>query len=191
MSNVNLTLASRLWPAVNAGLLRKVVLVVGGSLVVAAAAHISVPMLPVPMTLQTLAVLVVGAALGSRLGAAALTLYAMDGAAGLPVFAPTPDGYPGIMGPTGGYVLGFILAAALVGWLAERGWDKSLPRMALAMVLGAAVLYVPGLAWLSTFVGGLGKAVEFGLTPFVLGDAVKAAIATLAVPAAWKLLSRG
>lgn len=191
MSNVNLTLASRLWPAVNAGLLRKLVLVVGGSLVVAAAAHISVPMLPVPMTLQTLAVLVVGAALGSRLGAAALTLYAMDGAAGLPVFAPTPDGYPGIMGPTGGYVLGFILAAALVGWLAERGWDKSLPRMALAMVLGAAVLYVPGLAWLSTFVGGLGKAVEFGLTPFILGDAVKAAIATLAVPAAWKLLSRG
>lgn len=191
MSNVNLTLASRLWPAVNAGLLRKLVLVVGGSLVVAAAAHISVPMLPVPMTLQTLAVLVVGAALGSRLGAAALTLYAMEGAAGLPVFAPTPDGYPGIMGPTGGYVLGFILAAALVGWLAERGWDKSLPRMAVAMVLGAAVLYVPGLAWLSTFVGGLGKAVEFGLTPFILGDAVKAAIATLAVPAAWKLLSRG
>ena len=131
------------------------------------------------------------AALGSRLGAAALTLYAMEGAAGLPVFAPTPDGYPGIMGPTGGYVLGFILAAALVGWLAERGWDKSLPRMAVAMVLGAAVLYVPGLAWLSTFVGGLGKAVEFGLTPFILGDAVKAAIATLAVPAAWKLLSRG
>jgi biotin transport system substrate-specific component len=159
-----------------------------GSIVVAAGAHISVPTLPVPMTMQTLAVLAVGAALGFRLGAASLALYAVEGAVGLPVFSPTPDGYPGITGPTGGYIIGFILTAALVGWLADRGWDRAFPKMLVAMLVGAAVLYIPGLIWLSTFVGGFGKAVEYGLTPFMAGDIVKAFIATLGFPAIWSLL---
>lgn len=184
------TLANRLWPAAEAtAAIRSAALVIGGSLIVALAAQISVPMLPVPMTLQTLAVLAVGAALGLRLGAAALALYAIEGAAGLPVFAPTPDGYPGIMGPTGGYIVGFILAAALVGWFAQKGWDRSIPKMLLATLLGAAIIYAPGLGWLSTFVGGFGKAVEFGFMPFVLGDVVKAAIAACAFPAVWNLLA--
>lgn len=182
-------LADRLWThESSSALLRNGALAVLGSLLVAAAAHVSVVQLPVPMTLQTLAVLAVGGAFGSRLGAATLALYAAEGAAGLPVFAPTPDGYPGITGPTGGYIIGFILAAGLVGWFAERGWDRNVGKMLVATLLGAAILYVPGLAWLSTFVGGMGKAVEYGLTPFWLADAVKAAIAALAFPAVWMLL---
>jgi biotin transport system substrate-specific component len=135
-------------------------------------------------------VLCVGGALGARLGAASLALYAAEGAAGLPVFAPTPDGYPGITGPTGGYIIGFILAAALVGWFAEKGWDRNLRKMIAAMLLGAAVLYIPGLAWLSTFVGGIGKAIEYGFTPFWLADIVKTLAAACVFPAAWSLFSK-
>jgi biotin transport system substrate-specific component len=185
------TLANRIWPQANSNaVIRNIALAVGGSILVAIAAHISVVLLPVPLTLQTFAVLCVGGALGMRLGAASLALYAAEGAAGLPVFTPTPDGYPGITGPTGGYVIGFILAAALVGYLAEKGWDRSLPKMIIAMLLGAAVLYVPGLAWLSTFVGGMGKAVEYGLTPFWLADIIKALVAACAFPAAWSIFGK-
>jgi len=182
-------LADRIWTNDGASsLLRNGALAILGSLIVAAAAHVSVVQLPVPFTLQTLAVLVIGAAFGSRLGAATLALYAAEGAAGLPVFAPTPDGYPGLMGPTGGYIIGFILAAGLVGWFAERGWDRHIGKMLVATLLGAAILYVPGLIWLSTFVGGMEKAFEYGLAPFWLADIIKAAVAALAFPVVWKLL---
>jgi biotin transport system substrate-specific component len=180
-------LSDRVWPASGNRLARNAVLAIAGSLIVAAAAQINVPMLPVPMTLQTLAVLCIGAAYGSRLGAATLALYALEGAVGLPVFAEFKSGF---MLASFGYVLGFILAAGLVGWLAERGWDRSGLRMFAAMMLGAAVLYVPGLAWLSVWVGGFAKAVEFGLTPFIVGDIVKAAIAALGFPAIWSLIGR-
>jgi biotin transport system substrate-specific component len=186
----HLTLANRIWPQTSSSsLLRNIALAVIGSLIVAVAAHISVPTLPVPMTLQTLAVLAIGAAFGARLGAATLALYAAEGAAGLPVFSPTADGYPGIMGPTGGYVIGFILAAALVGYLVERGWDRSFPKLLVAMIAGAAVLYIPGLAWLASFIG-MEKAVTFGFLPFYAGDLVKACIATLGLPAIWSLIGR-
>jgi biotin transport system substrate-specific component len=177
-------LSDRLWP--EAGLARKVVLAVMGSLVVAAAAQVNVPMIPVPMTMQTLAVLVIGAAYGSRLGAATLALYALEGAIGLPVFAEFKSG---VMLASFGYVLGFIAAAYVVGSLAERGWDRSVPKMFAAMLLGAAVVYVPGLVWLSGFIG-LEKAIQYGLTPFLVGDLVKAAVAALGFPAAWSLLGR-
>lgn len=190
MNTPNLTLADQLWPTSTLNWTRAVLLAVLGTAIVALAAHVSVPMLPVPMTLQTLAVLAIGAAFGSRLGAATLALYAVEGAAGLPVFSPTADGYPGITGPTGGYIIGFILAAGLVGWFAERGWDRSLPKMLFASVLGGTILYVPGLAWLSTFVGGFAKAIEYGLPPFIMGDLVKAAIAAIGFPAVWHLLGR-
>jgi biotin transport system substrate-specific component len=143
-------------------------------------------MIPVPMTLQSLAVLVIGAAYGARLGAATLALYALEGAVGLPVFAEFKSG---VMLASFGYVLGFIAAAFIVGYLAERGWDKSGVKMFAAMLLGAAVLYVPGLVWLSGWIG-FGKAIEFGLLPFLLGDVVKAAVAALGFPAAWALLGR-
>jgi biotin transport system substrate-specific component len=183
------SLADRLWTGTEgSAALRKGALVVIGSLIVAAAAQVNVPMQPVPMTLQTLAVLAVGAALGARLGLAALVLYAAEAAVGLPVLAEMKAGLPFLLGPTGGYVLGFVLAAGLVGYLAERGFDRSMPRMAVAMLLGAALIYVPGLLWLSGFVGGFDKAVTLGFTPFVLGDLVKAAIAAIVFPAVWKLL---
>ena len=177
-------LSERLWPA--SGLLRNAVLAVVGSLVVAAAAQVNVPMIPVPMTLQSLAVLMIGAAYGSRLGAATLALYALEGAIGLPVFAEFKSG---IMLASFGYVLGFIAAAYVVGFLAERGWDRSPVKMFAAMILGAAVLYVPGLLSLSAWIGAE-KAIQFGLLPFIVGDVVKAAVAALGFPAAWALLGR-
>lgn len=185
------TLADRVWPAASANqLLRTALLAVLGSALVALSAQINVPMLPVPMTLQTLAVLAIGGAYGSRLGAATLALYALEGAVGIPVFAEFKAGPAILMGPTGGYIVGFIAAAGLVGFLAERGFDRHVGKMFAATLLGAAVLYIPGLAWLSTFVGGFAKAVEYGLTPFIAGDLVKAALAALAFPAAWSLLGR-
>lgn len=185
------TLADRVWPAASANqLLRTALLAVLGSALVALSAQINVPMLPVPMTLQTLAVLAIGGAYGSRLGAATLALYALEGAVGLPVFAEFKAGPAILMGPTGGYIVGFIAAAGLVGFLAERGFDRHVGKMFAATLLGAVVLYIPGLAWLSTFVGGFAKAVEYGLTPFIAGDLVKAALAALAFPAAWSLLGR-
>lgn len=177
-------LSDRLWP--RAGLARNAALAVMGSLLVAAAAQVNVPMIPVPMTLQTLAVLMIGAAYGSRLGAATLALYALEGAIGLPVFAEFKSGE---MLASFGYVLGFIAAAYVVGYLAERGWDRSVPKMFAAMLLGAAVLYVPGLLWLSAWIGP-SAAIQYGLAPFLLGDVVKAAVAALGFPAAWALFGR-
>ena len=177
-------LSDRLWP--QTGFARNAVLAVVGSLIVAAAAQVNVPMVPVPMTLQTLAVLMIGAAYGARLGAATLALYALEGAIGLPVFAGFKSG---VMLASFGYVLGFIAAAYVVGFLAERGWDRSIPKMFAAMLLGAAVLYVPGLIWLSAWIG-VDKAIQFGLVPFLVGDLVKAAVAALGFPAAWALLGR-
>ncbi len=188
------TLAHRVWPvSEDANFVRYIVLALAGTLAVAIAAHIKVTIPSIPpinMTLQTLAVLAIGAAFGPRLGAATMMLYAAEGAVGLPVFSPTPDGYPGIVGPTGGYIVGFVFAAFVVGYLAERGWDRSLPKMLVVTLLGASVLYIPGLLWLQTFVGGMGKAIEYGLMPFWIGDVVKAAVVALGFPAIWGLLGR-
>jgi biotin transport system substrate-specific component len=189
MNPLHATLANTLWPSKQTPFFRNVVLAVIGTLIVALAAHVNVPMLPVPMTLQTLAVLAIGGAFGARLGASTMALYAAEGAIGLPVFTPTADGYPGITGPTGGYILGFIAAAALVGWLAERGYDRSVPKMLIATLAGAAILYIPGLLWLSKFTGAA-DAITYGLAPFWIGDIVKAAIATLGFPAVWSVMGK-
>lgn len=177
-------LSDRLWPA--RSLARTVILALAGSLLVAVAAQVNVPMLPVPMTLQTLAVLLIGAAYGPRLGAATLALYALQGAAGLPVFAGFKSG---MMLASFGYVLGFIAAAYVAGYLAERGWDRSPVKMFAAMVLGTAVIYLPGLVWLSAWTGWA-QVLAMGLLPFLAGDLVKALIAALGLPAAWALLGR-
>jgi biotin transport system substrate-specific component len=192
MNTPNLTLIGKIWPATtqSAAILRAVLLTVLGSMIVAVAAHITVPMLPVPMTLQTLAVLMIGGAYGARLGAATLALYAAEGAVGLPVFAPNPDGYPGITGPTGGYIIGFILAAGLVGYLAQRGWDRNAFTSLAATLIGAAVLYLPGLAWLYTFIGDAAQTIGAGFTPFIMGDVVKAILAAAAFPMTWLAVDR-
>ena len=146
----------------------------------------------VPVTLQTLAVLALGAALGPRLAAAAVLAYLAQGALGLPVFAGTPEkgiGLAYMMGPTGGYLPGFLIAAVAIGWLAERGADRSPLRMFLAMLAASALIYVPGALWLSAFVG-LEKAIALGVMPFLAGDVVKAALAAAAFPALWALARR-
>jgi biotin transport system substrate-specific component len=200
--NANL-LADRVWPAAGQSeWVRSGVLAIAGTVVVALCAQVSIPMIPVPMTLQTLAVLAIGGAYGSRLGAATLCLYALEGAAGLPVFANFQAGLflpTGEIIATGGYIIGFVLAAGLVGWLAEQGWDRSIIKMFAAMLLGAAVLYIPGLIWLTIWLGAVkglawggavSAAIASGLVPFILGDIVKAALAAAAFPAAWTLLNR-
>ena len=184
---MNMTLAQRVLPMQNATV-RNILLAVAGSLVVAVAAQVTVPLPVVPLTLQTLAVLAIGAAYGARLGAATLALYAVEGTAGLPVFAQMKAGAAIIAGPTGGYIIGFILAAALVGYLAEKNWDRSLVKMFVAAILGAAVLYIPGLIWLHQFANGWSQTMEWGLTPFVAGDLLKAALVALGFKGAWNLL---
>lgn len=177
-------------------LLRTAALVLGGAALVAVCAQISIPMYPVPLTLQTLAVLLVGAALGSRKGAGAMLTYLAAGAAGLPVFAgggaSLLSAKTGYLTPTLGYLLGFVLAAGLVGYLAER-WaaDRTPLGTALAMLAGSAVIYIPGLLLLGALTGLKGESLlSAGLTPFLLGDAIKLALAAALLPGAWALLSR-
>lgn len=177
------------------GLTRDLLLVLGGAALVALCAQVEVPLRPVPMTLQTLAVLLVGAALGWRRGALALLTYLAAGAAGLPVFAGGKGSLltaAGALTPTLGYLLGFVLAAALVGWLAERlRLDRTPWGTALAMLAGNIAIYLPGLAWLAYSFSLSGqKLLTAGLTPFLLGDALKLALAAALLPAAWALLGR-
>lgn len=188
MTSFQPTLSAALWPANS--VLRNILLAVAGSLLLWVSAKIQVPFYPVPMTMQTLVVLGLGAAYGWRLGAATVLLYLAQGAAGLPVFSGTPEkgiGLAYMAGPTGGYLVGFVLAAAVVGWLAERGFDRNPFRMFGAMLLGNAVIYVPGLIWLATLIG-MDKAVKFGLVPFIAGDLTKAALAAALFPAIWALI---
>jgi biotin transport system substrate-specific component len=195
MSNATVlkpTLAEALWPA-NSKALRAVTLMVAGSLLLWAAAKIQVPFYPVPMTFSTFAVLAIGMAYGWRLGAATVILYLAEGAAGLPVFAGTPEkgiGLAYMMGPTGGYLLGYVLAAALCGWLAERGWDRNVATTALAMLFGNITMYLPGLLWLGTLFGWDQPIVAWGLTPFVLGDLAKLLLAAFLLPSLWALIGR-
>lgn len=163
----------------------------GGVLLLALLSQVRVPIGPVPVTGQTLGVLLVGAAFGAPLGLATVSLYLLLGAAGLPVFAGGEAGLAYAFGPTGGYLVGFALAAALLGRLAARGWDKGVLSCAAAMVLANVVVYVPGLLWLKLSLGlGWQATLAAGLAPFLLGDAVKLAIAAAALPAAWRLVGR-
>jgi biotin transport system substrate-specific component len=167
--------------------LRDAGLVAGGALLTGLAAQLSVPVpgSPVPVTGQTFAALLVGAALGARRGAASLGLYAVAGMAGLPWFA---GGASGWSMPTLGYVLGMVLAAALVGALARRGGDRTVLRTAGVMLLGSAVVYAVGVPYLAHAAHlSAGQAVRLGLRPYLLGDALKAALAMGALPTAWRL----
>lgn len=180
-----LPLAEALWP--RASLLRELTLILLGSWLVALSAQIEIPLWPVPITGQTLAVLLVGALLGSRRGALSLLAYLAQGAAGLPVFAGASGGLAKLVGPTGGYLLGFVLAAWLVGWLSERGWDRSRRGTFLAMLLGNLVIYTLGLPWLAQFTGWE-KVLALGFYPFLLGDLLKMGLAALLLPQAWQRL---
>ena len=184
-----LTLADAALP--RADFFRNVLLIVGASLVTAVAARIAIPLpwTPVPVTGQTFAVLLTGMVLGSRRGALALALYLAEGAAGLPVFAGGAAGPAALLGPTGGYLLAFPLAAAVTGTLAERGWDRRALTTLAAMLIGSGVIFACGLAWLSGFLPA-GRLLGAGLLPFLPGDLVKASLAALAFPYAWSWINR-
>ena len=183
------TLADVLWsPGAGSTALRAIVLAVIGSILLTISAKIQVPFWPVPMTMQTFMVLVLGVAYGWRLAGATVLLYLAQGALGLPVFAGG-GGLAYMAGPTGGYLAGFLLAAVAVGWLAERGWARSAPSTCAAMLIGTAIIFGCGIAWLATLIG-LSQAISAGLVPFLLSEAVKIALATALVPSAWRLMRR-
>ncbi len=186
-------LADAVFPASEryAKLARDVALIVGFALFTAALAQVKIPLgfTPVPITGQTFAVLLVGAVLGSRRGAAAMFLYLVAGF-WLPFYAGGASGFVWSIA-TGGYIVGFIPAAYVVGWLAERGWDRK-AWVLLAMLAGNVILYVPGLLWLSTFAPAGDKAattLEWGLYPFILGDLIKLYAASLLLPGGWALVN--
>jgi biotin transport system substrate-specific component len=168
----------------NSSLALRVAAVIAGTGILALSSYIQVPMFPVPMTMQTLAVTMVGALYGWRLGATTIVAWLLEGAAGLPVLAGGLAGVPYFVGPTAGYLLAFPFAGALVGWLTEHGWTRLLPTFG-AMLLGNALCLVLGAAWLATLVGPE-KAVMVGVTPFLLGGIVKSALGAALLKAAFR-----
>jgi biotin transport system substrate-specific component len=190
VSRPHTTLADVLSPRQQRSWLLDAVLVVLFSAFVALTAQVEIPLWPVPLTLQTLGVLFTGAVLGSRRGTLALLLYLTEGTLGLPVFAGGASGVGYMLGPTGGYLVGFVVAAGVVGWLAQRGWDRRLVWAAVAMVIGNVIIYVCGVAWLAVFLGDLWGALVKGMLLFVVGDLIKIAVAALTLPGGWKLARR-
>ncbi len=163
------------------GLAYQIALIVAGSLLVALSAQITIPLPYVPLTGQTYAVLLVGALLGSRRGGLSMLLYLIEGEVGLPFFAPVKE-------PTSlGYIFGFVLAGFIVGWLAERGWDRNFKSAVAAMAIGSVAIYLLGLPWLAMFVGW-STAITAGLLPFILGDTVKLLLAAATLPVGWRLI---
>ena len=189
MTTLASTIYTRTFPR-TASWLRDVTLILLGALFVAALAQVEIrlPFTPVPITGQTFGVLLVGAALGSKRGAASLASYLVMGLAGLPFFAGGAHGWNIVIGATGGYLLGFIAAAYAIGLLAERGLERSVQTSLVPFLVGTVIIYVCGVAWLSVVLGSFSKAVAAGLLPFLVGDAIKLVAASLALPAAWRVV---
>ena len=172
---------------------KRVALVIAGVMALAISAKIAVPMWPVPITMGTFAVLALGAAYGPRLGLATIMTYMLVGVMGFDVFAGSSAesyGLAYMMGSTGGYLVGYVLATLALGGLARMGWDRSAGKMAGAMLIGNAPIYVPGLVGLGLIYGFDKPLLAWGLTPFLVGDAVKLVLAAMILPAAWKLVGR-
>jgi biotin transport system substrate-specific component len=172
--------------------LAQALLVIGGTLLLTLSAKTKVVLGPVDLSLQTLAVLVIAASFGMRLGVATLLLYLAEGAMGFPVFQSTPEKGIGIaymLGTTGGFLAGFVVMAAIVGWAADRGWDRNPFKLFGAMLAGEVVMMAMGFAWLAVIIGA-GKSWQFGVAPFILPDLIKVALASAIVPAVWSLFAR-
>lgn len=163
--------------------------IVAGAALTAVCARVEVPMDPVPLTLQTLAVTVCGLRLGMKRGAMSQIVYLLAGAAGLPIFAEGKTGIPVLFGQTGGYLWAFVLAAGMLGWMAERGWDKKIGSLVVGLLLAHAVMLLCGALWLSLFVG-ITAAFVHGVLPFLAGSAIKTVLATASVPSTWKTEER-
>jgi biotin transport system substrate-specific component len=189
MTTLAPTLSTRYFPR-TAAWLRDLFLITIGALIVVAFAQIRIPLpfTPVPLTGQTFAVLLVGAALGSKRGAASLALYNLLGALGLPFFAGGASGLAYMSGPTLGYLVGFVVAAYVVGLLAERGLERSVRTSLIPFLAGALVIYIFGAGWLAVLFG-VEQALALGVLPFLVGDAIKLILAALALPAAWSLVN--
>ncbi|MEI8105165.1 MAG: biotin transporter BioY [Actinomycetes bacterium] len=175
------------------GILTDALLIAGGAGLVALAAQISIHLgfTPVPITGQTFAVVLVGAALGSVRGALSLLLYLLVGIAGAPVYTEQKHGWEVFSGATGGYIAGFVVAAAVTGLLAERGWDRKLSSSLSAMLTGNVLIYAFGLTWLHHSLHvNWSTTLTYGLYPFVAGDMIKLYLAAGALPGAWKLVNR-
>lgn len=184
--NQNETFMEAVWKPTGLG--REVTLIVGGSLLVALLAQIELPMWPVPVTGQTFGVLLLGLLLGRRAGLS-LMAYVAEGAMGLPFFAGGGAGITHLTGPTGGYLAGFVAAAFVVGWLAEKGWDRRMGTAVLALLMGNLLIYLFGIPWLAQFTGWQ-KVWSLGLVPFIPGDLLKVILAAAVLPWGWRLLSR-
>lgn len=170
-------------------LLRDAAIVLGAAGLLALSAKVQVPFYPVPMTLQSLVILVVGAAFGWRMGVATVLAYLAEGAAGIPVFAGAGAGPAYMMGPTGGYLAGFVLAAGVTGFLAERGYTKGVLSTLAVMALGHVLIFVPGYLWLTALFGAE-KAYAIGVAPFYAATVLKTALGAAMLPAAWWALER-
>lgn len=175
-----------------ATVLRPALLVLGGIAAMALLAQIRVPLWPspVPVTMQTFGVLMIGAAYGARLGPVTMIGYLALGLAGLPIFTGAGGGFSHLLGGTGGYLVGFVLATGLLGFAARRGWDRGPLTLAAAMLAAQAAIYAPGLLWLRGFASGWEQTLAWGLWPFLWGEAAKVALAALLIPGAWRLAGR-
>ena len=180
-------LNSLITPSAATSALTRAMLVVFGSLLLAASAQFKIPLYPVPITGQTLVVLLIGMTYGPRLGGITMAAYLFQGVLGLPVFAGGAAGLAILMGPTGGYLFGFLLAGVAMGYLAERGMGRSAVSTIAAMIIGNLVIYVCGALWLSNFIG-FGEAIAAGVLPFLYGDALKLVIAAVLMPLAWRAI---
>jgi biotin transport system substrate-specific component len=166
-------------------------LVLGGAALTALLAQVAIPLWPVPITGQTLAVLLVGASLGATRGALSMIVYALAGLAGLPVYSDHTSGAAVLFGPTGGYIVGFVLAAGFTGWLAQRRLERRVVPGMLAFVAGSVVVFLVGLPWLKVVLGlTWAQTIAAGFTPFIVGGLIKAAIAAAALRGAWALVDR-
>lgn len=187
-------LAALVWPArpgETVGSLRAFVLIALGTALMALSAKVSLPLPYVPMTLQTLVVLMIGAAYGWRLGSATMIAYLAEGAMGLPVFAGPVGGIAPLVGPTAGYLYGFVAAAFITGALAERGWDRNVVLLFAAMAVGHIVIFVAGFGWLAYGIGfGADKAWLVGVAPFMAASVIKNALGAALMPAARRIADR-
>jgi len=191
MTTLAPTLSTRYFPRTSEWM-RNLSLIVLGSLLLAALAQIKIilPFTPVPITGQTFGVLLIGAALGSKRGAATILLYLSEGAMGLPFFAGGGSGLGILTGATAGYLVGFVGAAYAIGLLAERGLERSVRTSVIPFLVGTVIIYACGVAWLSIVLGSFSNAVTLGVVPFLLGDVIKLTAASLMLPAAWKLVKK-
>lgn len=188
--NAPTTLLNDFWPQSSKGSwVRSITLAFIGTLLLTLCAKIQLPIGPVPITLQTFGVLLIGSLCGWRLAGGTILLYLAEGMMGLPVFAGSVAGPAYFAGPTAGFLLGFVLAALVVGGLSERGWGRNPATMFFALLIGNTVLYLPGLLWLQTFTGW-SNLLQVGLTPFLFGDALKLALVTFIIPLAWDFSNR-